>query len=149
MPAVVWPTLLLDGADRDDHRWRQMVKTNSTGTGNNVENRPAHDVRLCNSMRLTIARTKPISGVAGIVGTSCMTRESPRYNGTSRPCPHNRHTNRGAAFSRQSDLKMGCSSQASSGFNTSPSTSVRRKSRPWKRKVNRSWSIPKRCKIVA
>ena len=30
-----------------------------------------------------------------------------------------------------------------------PPTSVRRKSRPWKRKVSFSWSIPSRCRMVA
>ena len=34
-------------------------------------------------------------------------------------------------------------------FTTSPSTSVRRKSRPWKLKVSLLWSRPSRCKIVA
>ena len=32
---------------------------------------------------------------------------------------------------------------------TFPATSVRRKSRPLKRYVKRSWSIPNRCRMVA
>ena len=39
--------------------------------------------------------------------------------------------------------------QASSFSITSPWTSVRRKSRPWKRYVNFVWSRPSRCRIVA
>ena len=39
--------------------------------------------------------------------------------------------------------------QASRPFTMLPSTSVRRKSRPWKRKVSLVWSRPSKCRIVA
>ena len=38
---------------------------------------------------------------------------------------------------------------AKMSFTTCPCTSVRRKSRPWKRNVRRSWSRPRRCRMVA
>ena len=41
------------------------------------------------------------------------------------------------------------SGYASTSFTTSPNTSVRRKSRPWKRYVSRLWSMPRQCSIVA
>ena len=39
--------------------------------------------------------------------------------------------------------------QARRSLTTLPCTSVRRKSRPWKRNVSRVWSMPRQCRIVA
>src|SRR5262249_9566810 len=50
---------------------------------------------------------------------------------------------------RTSLPRWGAARHASSLATSSPSTSVRRKSRPWKRYVSRLWSSPSRYRIVA